>query len=455
MRIAAMASGSQADVDAAVASARRAFEHGAWRKAGPATRQKVLHDWADLVAKNADRLDALDALEMGKPTSLKRFNALGSAGRIRYFSEALDKLFGEVSPSGPSMSIMRRGVPRGVVAAIVPWNFPTANVAVKAAPALAAGNSLVLKPSELASQSAVFLARLALEAGLPPGVFNVVPGKGDVVGRALALHDDVDMLTFTGSSQVGKLMLQYAGQSNLKTVIAECGGKSPQIVFDDGVDLEQAADSIASMILLNSGQWCSAGSRLLVQRQIAEQLTTKVARRFAASVLGSPMAADTTFGPLASRAQMSRVLSYVEGSVREGAHIHTGGKRVLEESGGFFVEPTILTHVHEMSAVAQEEVFGSVLAVMPFDNESDAIRLANGTPYGLAAYVWTASLSTAFRMSNEVQAGTVVVNAAASSGDGPGYAASVEPYGLSGTGIEGGLAGLRTYQRQHQTWFNI
>src|SRR6185437_14609109 len=281
---------------------------GSWRRSPPSVKKRILHRWADLVEEKSPRLDALDALEMGKPVSLPVFNAKAAANFLRFNAEALDKCPGETLTSDSSSTVIQVRVPRGVVAAIVPWNFPTYNSVLKVAPALAAGNSVVLKPSELASQSALMLARLALDAGIPPGVFNFIPGAGEVVGKALAEHMEVDMVTFTGSSAIGKLIVQYAGRSNMKVVGAECGGKSPHIVFDDGIDIEAVADNIARNICINQGQVCSVGSRLLVQDSLEEPLVQSITAKLEDIRVGDPQLKTTTYGPLVSESQLRKVM---------------------------------------------------------------------------------------------------------------------------------------------------
>jgi acyl-CoA reductase-like NAD-dependent aldehyde dehydrogenase len=398
-------------------------------------------------------LDALDAVEMGKPISTSIFNAASSAGLMRFNAEALDKIVGDAYGSDKHSFVVQRRVPRGVVAAVVPWNFPTFNAILKIAPALAAGNCVVLKPSELASRSAIKLGELALQAGLPAGVLNVVPGAGETVGRALGLHPEVDMMAFTGSTDVGKLMMQYAGQSNLKVVQAECGGKSPQIVFADGVDLDEASAAIAGFLILNQGQICSLGSRLLVQRSIEEEMVEKISANMKQIVMGDALDPKTTFGPLASAAQCERVMSYIDAARTEGARLVTGGRRARMESGGYFVEPTLFRNVSPTGRLAQEEIFGPVLSVLPFDDEAEAVAMANGTKYALAAYVWTSNLSTGMRMAKAMRS-LVFVNAVAPRGEGAGHAASWEPTGQSGFGAEGGVAGIETYMRRHLVAFN-
>jgi acyl-CoA reductase-like NAD-dependent aldehyde dehydrogenase len=446
--------GSVQDVDRAVASCRHSFKRGVWSGMPLSERKVVLHRWSDLIRANDRRLDGLDALEMGKPVSLGAFNALAASKLARFNAEAIDKLSGSVLPSDRGSTVLHKRVPRGVVAAVIPWNFPTYNALMKVAPALAAGNSVVLKPSELASQSALLLARLALDAGVPPGVLNVVPGRGESVGRALGEHMDVNMLTFTGSSAVGKLMLQYAGRSNMKTLSAECGGKSPHVVFDDGVNLDAVAQFVAGMIQVNQGQVCSVGSRLLVQNTIERELVSRIVAKLQGIQAGDPQLDSTTYGPLVSRTQMDKVLGYVQSANREGARLIHGGHRMLESSGGFFVQPTVFVDVPTDSRIAQEEVFGPVLSVMTFEDIDQAIDLANRTHYGLAAYVWSARNTTCLRVANSIHTAYTIVGSAEWLGEGPGHAFSGEPFGLSGTGVEGGLAGLETFLRRQTIWIS-
>lgn len=451
-RLSSIPAGTGQDVDRAAAAAREAFETGSWSRAAAADRKAVLHTFADLVAKEAKALDLIDAFEMGKPVSTWRFNAEAAADHLRFYAEAADKINGSVFPTDANSFHSIRRVPRGVVGAITPWNFPTFNAVMKLAPALAAGNSVVHKPSELSSFSALRLAELALEAGVPAGVLNVVLGHGHAVGKSLALHPDVDMITFTGSTSVGKLVMQYAGQSNMKTVLAECGGKCPQVVFDDGVDLDAAADFITLYLLTNQGQVCSSGTRLLVQRSVEKALLDRLLVRFNAVRKGSAQDPDTTFGPLVSRSQLDKVLRHIEAGAASGAELVLGGERCLTESGGNFVSPTIFRDVDPSAAIAQEEIFGPVLSVTTFTTEAEAIRLANGTRYGLNAYVWTADLPTGMRMASSIRS-TVSVRSGKSTGRGPGHAGTGEPFGDSGMGAEGGLVGLGSYMRHQSVGF--
>ena len=445
--------GCDDDVTQAVASARTAFDDGRWSDLPPSQKRAILHKFADLIEVEAPELDSMDTLDMGKPISLA--SAAGAASLLRYCADAIDKVLGDVYASDKTTFVTQQRVPRGVIAAIVPWNFPVINALMKLAPALAAGNCVVLKPSEYSPRSAMRLTQLATDAGVPLGVLNLVQGKGDIVGRALALHSDVDMITFTGSTSIGKLMLQYSGQSNMKLVHAECGGKSPQIVFADFEDLDAVADSVVfSAVLNNQGQVCIAGSRLLVQEAIQAPLIEKITERFNSITAGDPMDPETQFGPLVSQQQMEKVLRYIAAGKDDGAKLVVGGERILEESGGFYVEPTLFTHVSPTAKIAQEEIFGPVLSVMTFTDAADAIRISNSTIYGLVAHVWTTDLSTGMKLSKALRAGAVCVHSARPVGEGPGHAFSQEPYGESGIGVEGGVAGMEAYLRRQVTWHN-
>lgn len=448
-----MPTGHPSDVDQAVAIARLGFAKGEWRKSAVEERRRILLDWADKIDRNASLLNAYDALEMGKPVGISVYDAKAAAGYLRFNAEAIDKVLGDVLPSDSFSSVFQRRVPRGVVGAIVPWNFPTFNAVLKIAPALAAGNSVVLKPSELASQSALAIAQMAMEAGLPSSALSVVPGTGPVVGRALAEHCDVDMVTFTGSTAVGKLILQYAGASNMKIVSAECGGKSPQIVFDDGHDLDAVASSIAAMIVLNQGQVCSVGSRLLVQKSIAKSLVAKIVSRFKEVIPGDPLLDTTQYGPLVTSGQKAKVAAFVAEARSSGAKLACGEMYDSSETG-YYYPPTLLIDVDPQSRVAQSEIFGPVLSTIEFDSLDQAAKLANETQYGLSAYVWTTHLETGFQMSEALRTGVTIINGSAKKTAGPGHGFSSEPVNLSGLGVEGGLAGLESFMRRQTVWFN-
>jgi gamma-glutamyl-gamma-aminobutyraldehyde dehydrogenase len=410
-RLTTIADAGAGDVDRAVASARAAFDRGAWSRAAPAERRKVLLRMADLIERHKLELAVLGVRDNGTEIAMALKAEPGSAaGTFRYYAEAIDKLYGEIAPTAENVLGLIHREPVGVVGAIVPWNFPLMIGAWKIAPALAAGNSVVLKPAETASLSLLRLAELCAEAGLPEGVLNVVTGRGAVAGEALGLHMDVDVITFTGSGGVGRRLLEYSARSNLKRVYLELGGKSPNIVFADAPDLDQAAKVAAFGIFRNSGQVCVAGSRLLVEKSIHESFMEKVAAIASRIQVGDPLDMATEAGAINSAEQLAKNLTHVEKAVSEGAVLKTGGKRILEESGGYYMEPTVFDGLRPEMTLAREEVFGPVLGAIPFEDEADAVRIANSTVYGLASAVWTSNLSRAHRMVRAVKAGVVHVN---------------------------------------------
>ncbi len=377
----------------------------------PGGRKKVLHRLADLIERDALELAVLGVRDNGTEISMALKAEAGSAAAtFRYYAEAVDKVAGEVAPTGPEVLGLVHRVPVGVVGAIVPWNFPLMIGSWKIAPALASGCSVVLKPAENASLTLLKLAELASEAGVPDGVLNVVTGQGRVVGEALALSGEVDVLVFTGSGATGRRLLQYSAQSNLKRVYLELGGKSPNVVFADAPDLERAAAASAKAIFRNAGQVCVAGSRLLVEESIHDEFVEALARHAAEMRVGDPLDPGSDIGAVNSLSQLEGNLDFVTGALEEGAELALGGARILQETGGYYMQPTILTGVSPGDRVVQEEVFGPVLAVQKFSTEAEAIALANGTDYGLAAGVWTANLSRAHRMVAGIRAGIVHVN---------------------------------------------
>jgi len=439
--------GSDADVDAAVASAREAFNDGRWSGMSASARKSVLMRLADLVAANSEELAVLDVLEVGKPiTDALAIDLPLSLGILRYCAEATDKIFGSVVPADANTLALTVRAPRGVVAGVVGWNFPLVLAVQKLAPALATGNSLVLKPSELSTFSALRLAELALEAGVPPGVFNVLPGLGRTVGARLAAHPDVDMLTFTGSSATGKKIMAMAAASNMKRLLLECGGKAANIVCADCPDLDAVADGVTARMFWNQGQVCTAGTRLLAAAPIRAALVEKVIQRARKLQPGHPFDTGTNFGSIVSRPQMEKVLNYIRGGSQQGAVLKLGGRRVLESSGGYYVEPTIFEDVRPDMTIAQEEIFGPVLSVLSFDSPAEAIRLANATPFGLSATVWTRSAATVQQMIAGLRAGEIAINTVDRPTPGAMFGSlPLEPHQQSGFGVESGMEGLRTY----------
>jgi gamma-glutamyl-gamma-aminobutyraldehyde dehydrogenase len=396
---------------AAVTVARRAFDDGRWRSLHYREKKRVLFALADLMERDAEPLAVLESLDVGKPIKDALNRDIPQAVRtLRYYAEALDKIYGEVGPETSDRFSFTVHEPLGVIGAIVPWNFPLLMAMWKVAPALAMGNSVVLKPAEQSPLTALRLGQLPLEAGLPAGVLNVVPGFGETAGKALALHMDVDIIAFTGSGAVGRLLMQYSGQSNLKRVSLELGGKSPQIVFADCPDLNAAAFHAAWGIFFNQGEVCTATSRLLVQDTMADGFLDKLLTIAKRIVPGDPLEPKTNFGAMVSADQMHTALRHIEGATREGAALRLGGKRTRVDTGGFFVEPTVFDKVATDAALAREEVFGPVLAVTRFKEPDEAIRLANGTVYGLAAGLWTRDVSLAHRAAREIKAGLIWVN---------------------------------------------
>ncbi len=405
-----VASCKTADVDAAVAAARKAFEAGHWSRAAPGERKAVLLRLAELIRANLAELALLDCLDMGKlVTDAATIDAPGSAHFFQWYAEAVDKIYDEVAPTGPGDLALVRRVPLGVVGAVTPWNFPLDMATWKSAAALAAGNSVVLKPAEQSPLSALRLAELAAEAGVPEGVFNVVPGFGETAGQALGLHMDVDCLAFTGSTAVGKIFMQYAGRSNMKPVWPETGGKSPNLIFADCHDLDRAAEMAAFGIFFNQGETCSANSRLYVQRAIKDAFVEKMTALAADHQPGDPLDPASKMGAIVDRAQTDRIMRFIEAG-RRSASLVCGGRQVTVDGRGLYVEPTIFDDVAHHDPLAREEIFGPVLSIIPFDTEEEAVAMANDSIYGLAASVWTDDLSRAHRVADALHAGTVSVN---------------------------------------------
>jgi gamma-glutamyl-gamma-aminobutyraldehyde dehydrogenase len=447
-----IARGGAGDMEAAIASSRAAFEDRRWAGQSAAARKKVLMKWAELIEAEALSLAVLGVRDNGTEIGMAIKAEPGSAaGTIRYPAEALDKVYGEIAPTAPDVLGLVHREPVGVVGAIVPWNFPLMIGAWKLAPALAMGNSVVLKPAETASLSLLRMAELALEAGLPPGVLNVVTGEGAVVGEAMGLSMDVDALVFTGSSPVGRRLLEYAARSNLKRVYLELGGKSPNIVFADAPDLDEAAKVAAHGIFRNSGQVCVAGSRLLVEAAIQDEFTAAVVRHAEALRVGDPLDMSNQIGAINSERQLAQNLGFVETATSEGNEILTGGNRLLAETGGSYMAPTILTGVKPQDTIAQREVFGPVLSVTPFANEAEAVAIANATDYGLAGGLWTADLSRAHRMIRAVRTGVMHVNTYGGSDN----TVPLGGVGQSGNGHDKSLHVLGKYVDLKTAWIKL
>lgn len=451
-RITDVAEGDGADVDLAVAAARRAFDDRRWADQSPANRKRVLLRLADLIRANRDELALLESLDVGKPIrDTLSVDVPSAAKTIQWYAETIDKVYGEIGPTGPDALSLVTREPIGVVAAIVPWNYPLIITAWKLGAALSTGNAVILKPASQSPLTALRLAELAAEAGLPDGVLNVVTGPGAVIGSALARHPGVDKITFTGSTEVGKSLLRAVGESDVKAITLELGGKSPQLVLADVGDIEAAAASIGSGIFYNSGQTCNAGSRLIVHRNVREELVERIAAIGREMAPGEPLDPATQLGSIVDERQLDKVLGYVRLGAEEGARVVSGGARVREETGGFYIEPTILDGVDNGWRVAREEIFGPVLTVTEFEDEADALAIANDTPYGLAAGIWTRDVNKAHRLSRAIQAGVVWVNTFDS-------ADITVPFGgfkQSGFGRDKGMAALDGYTQLKTTWFDL
>ncbi|SAK39123.1 betaine-aldehyde dehydrogenase [Caballeronia glebae] len=403
--IARVAQGTSADVDRAVQAARAALKP--WNAIRAAERGRILMKLADLLRENQEELAALESLDAGKPISgVQRQDVPAAIDTLAYYAGWCDKINGQVVPARPDALTYTVREPVGVVAAIVPWNFPLMIGMWKIAPALACGCTLIVKPAEITPLSALMVGRLALEAGVPPGVLNIVTGKGSVVGDSLVAHPGVDKVTFTGSPSVGRGILQGAA-GNFKRVTLELGGKSANVIFADA-NIDGAVRAAASGIFFNAGQVCSAGSRILAQRAVYDEVVERLAQRAQTIKLGEPSKRETNMGPLISAKQMKSVLDYVDIGRGEGASLVAGGKRSGER--GYFVEPTVFANVEHEMRISQEEIFGPVASVIPFDDEADALRIANGTAYSLAAGVWSADIGRVHRMAAELKAGTVWIN---------------------------------------------
>ena len=440
-------------VDAAVAAARKAFDSGVWAGMAPRARKKIMLKLAALVDQNREELALLDTLSMGMPISIsKEYCVQWAVNALEWYGEAIDKLYDEVAPTDRSVLALVTKEPIGVVGAVLPWNWPMGLLGWKVPPALAAGNSVVLKPDEQTSLSALRFAELAHEAGIPEGVFNVVTG-GPAVGEAIGRHPGIDVVGFTGSTEVGKLFMKYSAESNMKPVWLECGGKGPNIVFADAPDLAVAAQTAAFMIFLNTGQVCAAASRLIVEESAHDQVLEIIKTVGQQLAPADPLDAQTMLGPIAKASQLERVLGYIDAGRKEGARVVTGGNRARTDSGGFFIEPTVFDAVRNDMRIAREEIFGPVLSTITFKTPEEAIAIANASTYGLSGAIWTQNLSKAHTLARALRCGSVAVNAYAD--DAHDMTVPFGGYKQSGFGRDKSLHALDKYTQLKTTWVKL
>lgn len=451
--LADIAAGDAADIDLAVTAARRAFADGRWSRRSPEERKAVVLRLAELIEANAEELAMLDSLEAGKPiTDCRDTDLPETIKAFRWYAEAADKLYDSIAPTGRDALGMILREPIGVVGAVLPWNFPIMMAAWKVAPALTAGNSMIVKPAELTSLSTLRLAELAADAGVPEGVFNVVPGLGETAGQALGRHPDVDMVSFTGSTEVGRMFLRYSSESNLKEIVLECGGKSPQVVMADARDVDLVADNIVLAGFANMGENCTCGSRLIVHRSVRDELLERIVAKTAEWTVSDPQDPKTKIGPMIESPHLDKVLGYIASGRQAGARVVVGGERAMLDSGGYFVEPTVFDGVDNSMKIAREEIFGPVISTIVFDSEDEGLAIANATNYGLHAAVYTNDLDTVVRAARTLRAGTVSVNAY-SEGD------ITTPFGgFKESGFGGrdkGLEAFDQYTEKKTVWISV
>lgn len=445
-----IADGEAQDIDAAVKVARDAFKRGEWSALSPQERKEIMLKWADLISEHSEELAALDCIDAGKPiTECINTDMPATVETFYWYAEAIDKLFGKIAPTSQQELGLIVREPIGVVGAVLPWNFPAQMFAWKVAPALAIGNSVIVKPAELTSLSAYRMVELAYEAGVPRGALSLVCGLGEKVGEALGRHPDVDVVSFTGSTEVGRLFLKYSAESNLKEIVLECGGKSPQVVFEDA-NLDAAVPHIMAAAFWNMSENCSCGSRLIVHENIKQALLDKLAVAAKEWKVGDPRQPDVSIGPMVEKAHFDKVTSFLATTQQEGAKIVTGGKIHHEIGSGWYIEPTIFDNVTPDMTLFQQEVFGPILAVTSFKTQEEAIALANDTLYGLAASFYSQNIHQAMRVARQINAGTVSVN---------GFSEGniTTPFGgFRQSGFGGKDNGLEAFEQYSQTkviWF--
>ena len=443
----------QEDVDLAVYSSRKVFEKGSWSKSDPSYRKKILLKFADLLEKHQMELALLDTIDVGKTINDTYHADLpASVDNIRWYAEIIDKIYDDIAPTPQNFIGMITKEPIGVVGAIVPWNYPLWMAVWKLAPALITGNSVILKPAEQSPMSAIRVGGLLLEAGLPEGVFNVLPGDGPITGKSMCLHNDMDCIAFTGSGEVGKLILGYSGQSNMKRIQLECGGKSPNIVFADHDNLDMVAEKSAYAIFGNQGEVCSAGSRLIIQKEIEKDFVKKLSELSKTMMPGDPFDPNSFMGAVVDKSQLDKIESYVNIGKQEGASLVVGGKKSMESTGGYYYEPTIFTEVKNSMKIAREEIFGPVLSSITFNNYEEALDISNDSDYGLAAAVWTKDINIAHKMSKGLRAGTVYVN---NYEEGVDSTIPLGGYKQSGIGRDNSYHALDNYLQIKATWIKL
>lgn len=451
-RVAHVAACDSVDVDAAVKCSRSSFASGVWSERSPSERKKILLKLADLLDQHQMTLALMETVDTGKPIadSLK-IDVYGAIKLVRWYAEAIDKMYGQIAPTAQTILALITREPVGVVAAVTPWNYPLYLACSKIVPALAAGNSVIIKPAEQTPLTTIYLAKLASEAGIPEGVLNVLPGLGETAGKAIGLHPDIDCVSFTGSTEVGKLFLKYSAESNMKRIFLECGGKSPNIIFADCKEVDKAAEVTASEVFLNQGEVCCAPTRLLVQRHLKESVLEKLVIASRKFYPADPLDPQTHMGAVIDQAQLEKILSYVESAKIEGADLVLGGKKTHEHTGGYFIEPTIFADVNNAMKIAQEEVFGPVLSVITFDTMEQAIQIANDTQYGLAAAVWTQDINKAHKVAKALRVGVVSINCI-NTGD---ITTPFGGYKQSGIGREQSLHVFDHYTELKTTWIDL